>query len=77
MFRKKIEYGDKHLFQIYYARIPNILGIESKPFDPDTYEEEDESKLPEGDTDKKIINPATVIRWRKAEDGSVSDTMFK
>lgn len=79
---KEVEFGPPEQFPIfelpkppegsslYYTRIPNILGIESRPFDADTYEEVDESKQ-DGNFEKKIVNPATVLRWRKSEDGTL------
>lgn len=49
--------------KLYHVRIPNILGIDPKPFDPNSYEE---VKLvdEEGNAKKTHTNPETVIRWR-------------
>lgn len=49
-------------------RLPNILGIESKPFDPETFEVPKFSSDKEEETQKKILNPETIIRWRYAKD---------
>ena len=48
---------------MYYLRVPNILGIEPKPFDPDTYEE-----LRTDNDKSRNQNPETIARWRYATD---------
>jgi len=51
--------------QLVYVRIPNILGIEPKPFQPSNYE----SLTLEGEEgSRKLLNPETVIRWRTTVD---------
>lgn len=34
--------------QLYYVKLPNILGLDQRPFDRDTFEAADEDELIEG-----------------------------
>jgi hypothetical protein len=34
--------------QLFYVKLPNILGLDQRPFDRDTFEAADEDELVEG-----------------------------
>eukprot|EP01102_Stenamoeba_stenopodia_P023205 TRINITY_DN9919_c0_g6_i1.p1 TRINITY_DN9919_c0_g6~~TRINITY_DN9919_c0_g6_i1.p1 ORF type:complete len:483 (-),score=231.52 TRINITY_DN9919_c0_g6_i1:39-1487(-) len=54
---------------LYLVKLPNFLGIDTRPFDPDThlFEDDNEEIDEEG---KKVIRPTseTTIRWRFVRD---------
>ncbi|KAK9669147.1 hypothetical protein RND81_13G111900 [Saponaria officinalis] len=45
-------------------RVSNIMGIDPKPFDPKTYEEEDVFVTDESGTKKRIRLENNIVRWR-------------
>lgn len=49
--------------ELYTMRLPNILSIEPRAFDPLTFEDADE------DADKIMGKTDNVIRWRETEEG--------
>ncbi|GAB2270091.1 hypothetical protein Dimus_005004 [Dionaea muscipula] len=55
-------------------RVSNIMGIDPKPFDPKTYEEEDVYVTDETGGRKRIRLENNIVRWRnvKKADGTVS-----
>lgn len=55
-------------------RVSNIMGIDPKPFDPKTYEEEDVFVTDESGTKKRIRLENNIVRWRtvKKADGTLS-----
>ncbi|TVU40285.1 hypothetical protein EJB05_13742, partial [Eragrostis curvula] len=55
-------------------KVSNIMGIESKPFDPKTYVEEDSFVTDESGTKKRIRLEDNIVRWRnvKNADGTTS-----
>ncbi|KAL6056805.1 hypothetical protein QOT17_015910 [Balamuthia mandrillaris] len=59
--------------KLCYVRLPNILGIQSKPFDPDTWAgEEAEWEDPK----MKRLNPETIVRWRMMNGQRQSNANF-
>eukprot|EP01111_Echinosteliopsis_oligospora_P003392 TRINITY_DN1538_c0_g1_i3.p1 TRINITY_DN1538_c0_g1~~TRINITY_DN1538_c0_g1_i3.p1 ORF type:complete len:408 (-),score=131.73 TRINITY_DN1538_c0_g1_i3:156-1349(-) len=52
--------------QLVRVKLPNIVGIQSKPYDPETFVGDDED---EEDRKRKHTIPESVIRWRYAADG--------
>lgn len=59
---------------LYLVKLPNFLGIDPRPFDPDTHMFEDDTEDVD-DEGKKVIRPTseTTIRWRfvRDENGNV------
>ncbi|CAN6196662.1 unnamed protein product [Urochloa humidicola] len=55
-------------------KVSNIMGIDPKPFDPKTYEEEDVFVTDESGTKKKIRLEDNIVRWRtvRKSDGTTS-----
>ncbi|CAI8596247.1 unnamed protein product [Vicia faba] len=55
-------------------KVSNIMGIDPKPFDPKTYEEEDTFVTDELGNKKRIRLENNIVRWRevKNSDGSTS-----
>ncbi|XP_058788426.1 protein LEO1 homolog isoform X2 [Vicia villosa] len=55
-------------------KVSNIMGIEPKPFDPKTYEEEDTFVTDELGNKKRIRLENNIVRWRevKNRDGTTS-----
>ncbi|XP_040378550.1 protein LEO1 homolog [Oryza brachyantha] len=55
-------------------KVSNIMGVNPKPFDPETYVEEDASMTDESGGRKKIQLKDNVVRWRisKNDDGTES-----
>ncbi|KAM0911985.1 hypothetical protein ACQ4PT_013098 [Festuca glaucescens] len=55
-------------------KVSNIMGIDPRPFDPKTYEEEDVYVTDESGTKKKIRLEDNIVRWRNVRnaDGSTS-----
>ena len=50
--------------KLFLVRVPNILQLQPRPFDPDTFEEED---LGDGEEVSKV-RAENVIRWRESRD---------
>lgn len=50
------------------VKMTNIAGVESRPFDPDTYELEEEVVVDVDGTQRMRANDQNVIRWRKVVD---------
>lgn len=48
-------------------KVSNIMGIESKPFDPKTYVEEDMFVTDESGSNKRIRLDNNIVRWRKIQ----------
>ncbi|KAK6123092.1 hypothetical protein DH2020_043153 [Rehmannia glutinosa] len=55
-------------------KVSNIMGIDPKPFDPHSYEEEDFYVTDESGSKKRIRLENNVVRWRKVKrpDGTAS-----
>ena len=67
------------IFQMYVARVSNIMGIDSKPFDPNTYVEEEEHFITDETGHKQRIRlEDNVVRWRRARgrNGSINVINF-
>lgn len=60
--------------QMNMIRVSNIMGIESKAFDPKTYVEEDVFVTDESGTKKRIRLEDNIVRWRtvRSRDGTVN-----
>lgn len=71
-----LAYCFENLFgmQMNVIKVSNIMGIESKPFDPKTYEEEDVFVTDETGDKKRIRLEDNIVRWRsvKNRNGTVS-----
>jgi len=65
-----VEYADvpRPDKRLYLVKLPNILGMECKPFSASTYNGEEEDEEYEGEINMKRLNPETIVRWRKAYD---------
>lgn len=63
-----------HSDKMNMIRVSNIMGIDPKPFDPKTYEEEDVFVTDESGTKKRIRLENNVVRWRtvKKADGKLA-----
>jgi len=59
--------------QIYVVKLPNILGIEHSPYDPEIYTPPDPVNF-EDETKRLRIRPENFIRWRykKDENGNLT-----
>jgi hypothetical protein len=55
-------------FQMHVVRVSNIMGIESKPFNPRTYVEEEHFVTDETGHKQRIRLEDNVVRWRIARD---------
>ncbi|KZV21701.1 hypothetical protein F511_02859 [Dorcoceras hygrometricum] len=55
-------------------KVSNIMGIDSKPFDPNTFVEDDFYETDESGSRKRIRLENNIVRWRKIKkpDGSIS-----
>ncbi|WOH03470.1 hypothetical protein DCAR_0622868 [Daucus carota subsp. sativus] len=55
-------------------KVSNIMGIDPKPFDPETYVEEDEFVTDESGSKKRIRLENNIVRWRnvKNPDGTIT-----
>ncbi|XP_051115752.1 protein LEO1 homolog isoform X2 [Andrographis paniculata] len=60
--------------KMHMIKVSNIMGIDPKPFDPDTYEDEDIYVTDESGSKKRIRLENNVVRWRKVKnpDGTTS-----
>lgn len=60
--------------QMNVIKVSNIMGIESKPFDPKTYVEEDVFVTDETGAKKRIRLEDNIVRWRsvKNRNGTIS-----
>jgi len=50
--------------KLLYFKLPNIVGLEPRPFDPDTYAAEPAEGNEYGEGKLKRLLPETVVRWR-------------
>lgn len=59
-------------------KVSNIMGIDPKPFDPKTYEEEDTFVTDESGSKKRIRLENNIVRWRTVRnpDGTISVSNF-
>ncbi|KAM3269182.1 protein LEO1 isoform X1 [Capsicum chacoense] len=48
-------------------KVSNIMGIDPKPFDPETYVEEDVFETDESGSKKRISLVNNIVRWRKVK----------
>merc|ERR1712179_255437 len=59
--------------EIHFAKLPNFLSVESRPYDPETYEDEieDEDSLDEEGRARLKLKVENTIRWKQDfdEDG--------
>lgn len=60
--------------QMNMIKVSNIMGIDHKPFDPETYVDEDEFVTDESGSKKRIRLENNIVRWRnvKNPDGTVT-----
>jgi len=57
--------------EMHFVKLPNFLSIESRPFDPDTYEDELDEDLQQQDEEgrnRTKLKVENTIRWRAVED---------
>ncbi|XP_025739920.1 RNA polymerase-associated protein LEO1-like isoform X2 [Callorhinus ursinus] len=56
--------------ELYFVKLPKVLSIEPKPFDPQYYEDEFEGEkmLDEEDRTRLRLKVENTIRWRKRRD---------
>jgi len=52
--------------KLFLVRLPNILAFQPRPFDPETFEEEDAAEEEEMGGEK--TRPENVIRWRESRE---------
>jgi Leo1-like protein len=76
LFCLQLNYLFENLFgmQMNVIKVSNIMGIESKPFDPKTYVEEDVFVTDETGAQKRIRLEDNIVRWRsvKNRNGTIS-----
>lgn len=62
------------MLQMNMIKVSNIMGIDPKPFEPQTYEEEDVYVTDESGSKKRIRLENNVVRWRRVKnpDGTTS-----
>ncbi|KAL3849288.1 hypothetical protein ACJIZ3_011170 [Penstemon smallii] len=53
--------------KMHMIKVSNIMGVGPKPFDPNTYVEEDFYETDEGGSKKRIRLENNVVRWRKVK----------
>ncbi|CAF0907614.1 unnamed protein product [Brachionus calyciflorus] len=63
--------------EVHFVKLPNFLSVEPKPFDPDTYEDDNPTKNDTLDEEGKTrvrLKVENTIRWRyeKDEDGNLT-----
>ena len=66
--------------QLYLVKLPNFLGIDSRPFDSKTYDEEIVEEIADEEGAKRIrLKVENTIRWRDAAlpNGEVVVCVFK
>lgn len=53
--------------EIHFVKLPNFLSVDTRPFDPDTYEDEidEEETLDEEGRQRLKLKVGNTIRWRK------------
>lgn len=63
-----------YLWQMNLIKVSNIMGVDPKPFDPKTYEEEDTFVTDELGNKKRIRLENNIVRWREVKnpDGTTS-----
>ena len=57
--------------EIHFVKLPNFLSMESRPFDPDTYEDEldeDQNQQDEEGKTRLKLRVENTIRWRQSYD---------
>ena len=57
--------------EIHFVKLPNFLSMESRPFDPDTYEDEldeDQNQQDEEGRTRLKLKVENTIRWRQSYD---------
>ena len=68
------------MMQMSMIKVSNIIGIDPKPFDPETYVEEDAFVTDESGSKKRLSLVNNIVRWRKVRkpDGTttVSELYF-
>lgn len=68
------------MMQMSMIKVSNIMGIDPKPFDPETYVEEDVFVTDESGSKKRLSLVNNIVRWRKVKkpDGTttVSELYF-
>ncbi|KAI8602143.1 Leo1-like protein-domain-containing protein [Dissophora ornata] len=51
--------------KIFLSRLPNFLNVDTKPFDPDTYDDDQERNVDESEAIQRIkLKVENTIRWR-------------
>lgn len=68
----------KLILQMNIIKVSNIMGFESKPFDPKTFVEEDVFVTDESGAKKRIRLEDNIVRWRRVRtrDGTMSVSDF-
>ncbi|KAK2387683.1 protein LEO1 protein [Trifolium repens] len=56
-------------------KVSNIMGVDPKPFDPNTYEEEDTFVTDEFGNKKRIRLENNIVRWRKVTNPDGTDSV--
>ncbi|CAI4221354.1 unnamed protein product [Auanema sp. JU1783] len=55
----------------YYCKIPNFLSVETKPFDPDEYEENGEDDTTDNEGKSRLkLKVENTLRWRYSKDAN-------
>ena len=65
------------LLQMNMIKVSNIMGIDPKPFDPKTYEEEDIFVTDESGSNKRIRLDNNIVRWRIARKPDGTESVSK
>lgn len=56
-------------------KVSNIMGVDTKPFDPKTYVEEDTFVTDESGAKKRIRLENNIVRWRTVRNPSGTSTV--
>ncbi|KAJ1374012.1 Paf1 complex component [Parelaphostrongylus tenuis] len=64
MSKVECDFGDG----VQFMKIPNFFSVAMKPFDPETYEDEDEEQVDDEGRTRLKLKVENTIRWRFAQD---------
>ncbi|KAK6925091.1 Leo1-like protein [Dillenia turbinata] len=68
------EHPPAHPDKMNMIRVSNIMGIEPKPFDPETFQEEDTFVTDESGSKKRIRLDDNIVRWRIVKNSDGTET---
>lgn len=60
---------------LHLLRLTNIVGIEPRPFDAETFTSEEQTYIDEKGNQRVVLRDTNVIRWRVRRDGSGQEVM--